>query len=116
MAADEGDCVVQVVSAFSDEGLCWLQLPSSGTVLYVKRRVQAAAERLEPAQELQLRLALRELEHVDELLHLAQERIRALGRRRARRVVGVQLLVVARREHGARPMANRGDGPERKAV
>ena len=36
--------MVQVVSAFSDEGLCWLQLPSSGTVLYVKRRVQAAAQ------------------------------------------------------------------------
>ena len=42
MAAEEGDCAVQVVSAFSDESLCRLQLPSSSTVLDVKRCVQAA--------------------------------------------------------------------------
>ena len=42
MLADEGDCVVQVVSAFSGESLCTLQLPRSSTVLQVKRRVQAA--------------------------------------------------------------------------
>ena len=41
MSAEEGDCVVQVVSAFSDESICTLQLPSSSTVLDVKRRVQA---------------------------------------------------------------------------
>ena len=34
--------MVQVVSAFSDESLCRLQLPSSSTVLDVKRCVQAA--------------------------------------------------------------------------
>ena len=44
MAAEEGDCVVQVVSAFSDESICTLQLPSSGTVLDVKRRMQAAQD------------------------------------------------------------------------
>ena len=38
---EHSDCVVQVVSAFSDEILCTLQLPRSGTVLDVKRRVQA---------------------------------------------------------------------------
>ena len=41
MAAEEGDCKVQVVNAFSDEILCTLELPSSSTVLEVKRRVQA---------------------------------------------------------------------------
>ena len=41
MAAEESDCMVQVVSAFSDEGLCILQLPRSCTVLDVKRRLQA---------------------------------------------------------------------------
>ena len=39
--AEEGDCLVQVVGAFSDEILCTLQLPRAGTVLDVKRRVQA---------------------------------------------------------------------------
>ena len=42
MAAEEGDCVVQIVSALTDESLCAPELPSSGTVLDVKRRVQAA--------------------------------------------------------------------------
>ena len=42
MAAEEGDCKVQVVNAFSDEILCTLELPSSSTVLEVKRRVQAS--------------------------------------------------------------------------
>ena len=42
MAAEEGDCVVLVVSAFSDESLYRLQLPSSSTVLDVKRCLQAA--------------------------------------------------------------------------
>ena len=42
MAAEEGDCVVHVVSAFSDESLCRLQLPGSSTVLDVKRCFQAA--------------------------------------------------------------------------
>ena len=42
MAADGGDCVVQVVSAFSDENLCVLDLPSSSTVLDIKRHVQAS--------------------------------------------------------------------------
>ena len=41
MAALEGDCVVQVVSAFSNESLCSLKLPGSGKVLDVKRHVQA---------------------------------------------------------------------------
>ena len=41
MAALEGDCEVQVVSAFSDESLCSLNLPGSSTVLDVKRCVQA---------------------------------------------------------------------------
>ena len=41
MAALECDCAVQVVSAFSDESLCSLKLPGSGTVLDVKRHVQA---------------------------------------------------------------------------
>jgi len=36
-----GDCVVEVVSAFSDELLCTAQLPRASTVLHVKRRVQA---------------------------------------------------------------------------
>ena len=39
MAAEECGCVVQVVSAFSDESIYTLQLPSSGTVLDVKRRI-----------------------------------------------------------------------------
>jgi len=39
---EEGDCVVQVVGAFSDKILCALQLPRAGTVLDVKRRVQAS--------------------------------------------------------------------------
>ena len=42
MAAEEGDCVVQVVSAFSDEVLCILQLPRSSTILDVKRHVKAS--------------------------------------------------------------------------
>ena len=42
MAADGGDCVVQVVSAFSDENLCVLDLPSSSTILDIKRHVQAS--------------------------------------------------------------------------
>ena len=42
MAADGGDCVVQVVSAFSDENLCVLNLPSFSTVLDIKRHVQAS--------------------------------------------------------------------------
>ena len=42
MAADGSDCVVQVVSAFSDENLCVLDLPSSSMVLDVKRHVQAS--------------------------------------------------------------------------
>ena len=37
---EEGDGAVQVVSSFSDEILCTLQLPRSGTVLDIKRRVQ----------------------------------------------------------------------------
>ena len=41
MAVDDGDCVVQVVSAFSAESLCSLKLPGSGTVLDVKRSLQA---------------------------------------------------------------------------
>ena len=39
MAGEDGDCVVHVVSAFSDESLCRLQLPGSSTVLDVKRCV-----------------------------------------------------------------------------
>ena len=42
MAADGGDCVVQVVSAFSDENLRVLHLPSSSTVLDIKRNVQVS--------------------------------------------------------------------------
>jgi len=43
MAADEGgDCTVYVVNAFSDESICVLKLPSSSTVLDVKRRVRAS--------------------------------------------------------------------------
>ena len=42
MAVDGGDCVVQVVSAFSDENLCVLHLPSSSTVLDIKRHMQAS--------------------------------------------------------------------------
>ena len=42
MAADEGDCVAQVVNAFSDENLCVLDLPNSSTVLDIKRHVQAS--------------------------------------------------------------------------
>ena len=42
MAADEGDCVVQVINAFSDESLCMLDLPSSSTVLDIKRHVQTS--------------------------------------------------------------------------
>ena len=42
MAADVGDCVLQVVSAFSDENLCVLHLPSSSMVLDIKRHVQAS--------------------------------------------------------------------------
>ena len=42
MAADEGNCVVQVINAFSDEELCVLDLPSSSTVLDIKRHVQAS--------------------------------------------------------------------------
>ena len=42
MAADGCDCVVQVVSAFSDENFCVLELPSSSTVLDIKRHVQAS--------------------------------------------------------------------------
>ena len=42
MAADRGDCVVQVVSAFSDENLCVLDLLGSSTVLDIKRQVQAS--------------------------------------------------------------------------
>ena len=42
MTAGEGDCLVQVVNAFSDECLCTLQLPRYSTVLEVKRRVHAA--------------------------------------------------------------------------
>ena len=38
---EEGDCAVQVVGAFSDEILCTLQLPRAGSVLDVKRHVQA---------------------------------------------------------------------------
>ena len=41
LPVQEGDCEVQVVGAFSDEILCALQLPRAGTVLDVKRRVQA---------------------------------------------------------------------------
>ena len=41
-AADDGDCVVLVVSAFSDEILCTLQLPRSSTVRDVKKHVQAS--------------------------------------------------------------------------
>ena len=41
MAAEEGDCEVQVVNPFSDEILCTLQLPSPSTVLDVKCLVQA---------------------------------------------------------------------------
>ena len=42
MAAEEGDCVVQVVNAFSDDNLCVLDLPSSSTVLDIKRHLQAS--------------------------------------------------------------------------
>ena len=42
MAADEGDCVVQVINAFSNENLCVLDFPSSSTVLNIKRHVQAS--------------------------------------------------------------------------
>ena len=42
MAADGGDCAVQIVSAFSDENLCVLDLPSSSTVLDIKRHVQTS--------------------------------------------------------------------------
>jgi ankyrin repeat protein len=39
---EDGDCVVQVVGAFSDEILCKLQIPRASTVLHVKRYLQAA--------------------------------------------------------------------------
>ena len=42
MAADEGNCVVQVINAFSGEELCVMDLPSSSTVLDIKRHVQAS--------------------------------------------------------------------------
>ena len=42
MAVDGGDCVVQVVSAFSDENLCVLHLPSSSMVVDIKRHLQAS--------------------------------------------------------------------------
>ena len=42
MAADEGNCVVQVINAFSNENLCMLDLPSSSTVLDIKRHLQAS--------------------------------------------------------------------------
>ena len=41
MAAEEGDCEVQVANTFSGEVLCTLELPRSSTGLEVKRRVQA---------------------------------------------------------------------------
>ena len=42
MAAEEGDCKVQVANALTGDILCTLELPKSSTVLEVKRRVQAA--------------------------------------------------------------------------
>ena len=42
MAAEDGDCVVLVGTAFSDESLCTLKLPRSSTVRDVKQRVQAS--------------------------------------------------------------------------
>ena len=42
MAEEECECIVQVVSAFSDESLSTVPLPSSSTVLQVKGHVQAA--------------------------------------------------------------------------
>ena len=42
MVPEEGDCEVQVASAFTSEVLCTLELPRSSTVLEVKRHVQAS--------------------------------------------------------------------------
>ena len=41
---EEGDCVVHIISAFSNKILCTLQLPKSSMVLDVKRRVQTTPQ------------------------------------------------------------------------
>jgi len=70
MPADEGACVVQVVNALSGKSLCTLELPSSGTVLDAKRRVQAACGTNVFRQRLLLWPAGREVEDQEVLATL----------------------------------------------